>query len=202
MKIVCIGDSLTEGDYGVYGKTGIANVHSENYPYFLSKSLSADVVNYGVCGFTPVDSLGFYERGGMSELCEADVIIIMLGTNGGLSSVEETKHTKAYRDIISFCNKEAPDARVAVCTPPHVTENPEYSNCGYKDRVDEAVKFVRRTASELNLPLIDVAECPSFNAENEHIMQPNDGLHFGKEGYRTMAKFIEEKLRLLFPELF
>ena len=37
MKIACIGDSLTEGDYGVSGKVGIANVHKENYPSFLAK---------------------------------------------------------------------------------------------------------------------------------------------------------------------
>ena len=30
--ICCIGDSLTEGDYGMYGVTGVANVHEKNYP--------------------------------------------------------------------------------------------------------------------------------------------------------------------------
>ncbi len=34
MRICCLGDSLTEGDYGVFGKRGIANVHAENYPFF------------------------------------------------------------------------------------------------------------------------------------------------------------------------
>lgn len=36
MKIVCLGDSLTEGDYGT-DTAGIGDVRAENYPYFLAK---------------------------------------------------------------------------------------------------------------------------------------------------------------------
>ena len=38
MKTVCcLGDSLAEGEYGISGKSGIANVQPEGYPYFLEK---------------------------------------------------------------------------------------------------------------------------------------------------------------------
>lgn len=50
--------------------------------------------------------------------------------------------------------------------------------------------FVRNAARRLKLPLIDLAACGLFTAENEAVMQPNDGLHFGAEGYRTMAEYI------------
>ena len=43
--------------------------------------------------------------------------------------------------------------------------------------------------------MIDVALCEQFNAENEHIMQPNDGLHFGEIGYKTLAEFIAVGVR-------
>ena len=36
--ICCLGDSLTEGDYGIFGKSGIANVKTDNYPCFWRKS--------------------------------------------------------------------------------------------------------------------------------------------------------------------
>ena len=49
MKICCLGDSLTEGDYGVKGKSGIANVKKENYPYFLAQSTGWEVKNFGFC---------------------------------------------------------------------------------------------------------------------------------------------------------
>lgn len=45
--ICCIGDSLTEGDYGISGCTGIPNVKTENYPYFLEKEVNCTVINYG-----------------------------------------------------------------------------------------------------------------------------------------------------------
>ena len=82
-----------------------------------------------------------------------------------------------------------------LCTPPHATSNPDYSNCGYADQVEKATLFVRKLAKENNIPMIDVALCEQFNAENEHIMQPNDGLHFGEIGYKTLAEFIAVGVR-------
>ena len=35
----------------------------------------------------------------------------------------------------------------------------------------------------------------TVTADTEAVMQPNDGLHFGEEGYRTLAKFFAERLR-------
>ena len=94
MKIVCMGDSLTEGDYG-YKIHGVANIHEENYPHFLAKITGAKVLNYGKCGFTSLDYIGFFNENDL-DLTDADIIIIMLGTNGGLSVNEETKENKAY----------------------------------------------------------------------------------------------------------
>ena len=50
--IVCIGDSLTEGDYGVKGKRGIANVQPKGYPYFLEQIMDCEARNFGKCGYT------------------------------------------------------------------------------------------------------------------------------------------------------
>ena len=63
-KIVCIGDSLTEGDYGIFGKKGIKNVNEKNYPYYLAKLLpDAEILNCGVCGITPSLYLSHYKKG-------------------------------------------------------------------------------------------------------------------------------------------
>lgn len=86
MVISCIGDSLTEGDYGVFGKRGIANVHKENYPYFLALLTGAEVHNFGKCGFTSTDYRKYYEKGNVdvkgSEYCyyyalEQTVVLIL-----------------------------------------------------------------------------------------------------------------------------
>lgn len=193
MKIVCLGDSLTQGDYGVFGKRCIPNVHPENYPYFLSEILNCEVVNYGKCGFTSSDFINFYNSGAV-DVKGADIIIIMLGTNGGLDPEEETQGNIDYIELIKSCKRDEPNAKIVVCTPPHVTSNPEMSNCGYKERVDNATAFVRIIADKQKLTLIDIANYEGFSAETEGVMQPNDGLHFGELGYKTLATFIAEEL--------
>ncbi len=195
MRILCIGDSLTEGDYGYKYQRGVANVHPENYPYFLSKLVGAETVNAGKCGYTPTKYLEYYQKGNVTAK-EADMVIVMLGTNGGLDPDKKTQGNADYETLVDLVRQDAPQARIFICTPPHVTENPALINCGYAERVEKAVKWVRAYAARSGLDLIDLASAPMFTAENEKIMQPNDGLHFGATGYLTMAEFLTERLRL------
>lgn len=196
MRICCIGDSLTEGDYGVFGKRGIANVHTENYPYFLKQSLGCEVFNYGKCGYTATSYLKHYQDG-KADITGADIILIMLGSNGGLNLKEDAPGNTDFKTLISLVQKDAPQAKIVLITPPHVTENPEYSNCGYINNVLNAREFVKNLAVELNLLLIDLGNFEEFNEETEKIYQSNDGLHFNEEGYKVMADFIETELKKL-----
>ena len=93
---------------------------------------------------------------------------------------------------------QAPQAEIYLCTPPHATKNPEMSNFGYAQQVEEAVAFVRQTAAEEHCFLIDLALCPDFSDENETIMQPNDGLHFSALGYQKLAQWVEKGIRFRF----
>ena len=194
MIISCIGDSLTEGDYGVYGKRGIANVHSENYPFFLSKLSGAEVRNFGKCGYTSTSILKYYNDGNI-DVKGSDIILIMLGTNGGLDPDKDVQGNSDYLEIINKCKTDAPNAKIVLCTPPHATENSSMSNCGYAQRVNNAVAWTRKTAQKLGLYLVDVADCKEFCAENESKYQPNDGLHFSKKGYEVLAKYIFDALK-------
>ena len=197
-KIVCIGDSLTEGDYGIFGKKGIKNVNEKNYPYYLAKLLpDAEILNCGVCGITPSLYLSHYKKG-KTDVSGADLIIIMLGTNGGLDDKEISHGDKDYDELVNLIKKDAPGAKIVLCAPPHVTKNETMSNFGYEDRVEKAGNFVRRYAKETSLLLIDFKNCALFNDENEPIMQPNDGLHFSEVGYGVMAVFIKDELKKLF----
>lgn len=195
-KITCIGDSLTEGDYGVFGKSGIANVQEKNYPYYLQKLLNTEVVNCGKCGFTATSYLEYYKDG---NVCTdgADLVIVMLGTNGGLDDKAHVSGNDDYDALIKLIKSDAPEAAIVLCTPPHATVNPQMSNCGYANRVEKAVKFVRRYAEENNLKCIDLAGCKAFTDENEPIMQPNDGLHYSEVGYGIMAVYIKDALKKL-----
>lgn len=197
MKIICIGDSLTQGDYGVFGKSGIANVHEKNYPYFLQKLTKAEVVNYGKCGLNSTSYLEYFKNNAV-YVGGADYIIIMLGSNGGLDSERNTQANYDYDELIKLCRIGEPNAQIVLCTPPHATVNPNMSNCGYRAQVESAVGFVRKYAKMNDIPLIDLANCGDFTDETEHIMQPNDGLHFSEIGYQKMAEYIYDSLKQLF----
>ena len=201
MVICCLGDSLTEGDYGIFGKTGMGNVQEKNYPYFLAKSTGATVKNYGKCGYRTIHYLDYYNEGNI-DVTDADIIVLMIGTNGGHSKEGNSDNDKAYITLVEKLRAAAPKAKLAVCTPPHVTENEFYSNCGYAGQVADAVYAVREAAKKLSLPLIDVAAFPVFCAESEELFQSNDGLHFNELGYRVLAAFIEANLKKLFPNIF
>ncbi len=193
MIISCLGDSITEGDYGVKGKRGIANVHKENYPYFLSQSTGWEVRNFGKCGYKASTFLKYYEDGNV-DVTNSDYILVMLGANGGLSGTENTQDNDDYRKIIAHLREDAPNAQIVLLTPTHVTVNPEFSNCGYIERVNGGAAFTRLLAKEEKLPVIETNLVPEFTAENEHIYQANDGLHFVEIGYKTLADFIEKEL--------
>lgn len=192
--ICCIGDSLTEGDYGIAGQAGTANVQRENYPYFLEKELNCTVVNYGKCGFRATDYLEYYKQGHV-DLRQADLVLIMLGTNGGHSTSGDSETDRAYLELIQRIRTDVPDAEVVLLTPPHTTRNPVYSNCGYADQAEIAAEFVRKTAEQERIPLIDTARNPLFCEEKEILYQTNDGLHFVKEGYFELANFISRELK-------
>jgi len=179
--ISCIGDSLTEGDYGIFGKSGIANVHDENYPYFLSKLANCEVKNFGFCGYTSCLILDKFNQG-IIDVTGSDIIIILLGTNGGQTEDGNSENDLAYKEILNRCKNQSSAAKIYLCTPPHCSENPKWSNCGLMTRVVPAAKFIRKLSKELNLPLIDLLANDTFRAETEEIYQNNDGLHFNKEG--------------------
>ena len=143
MKIACIGDSLTEGDYGVFGKRGIANVNEKGYPYFLAKSTGATVLNYGKCGYTSTTYLEYYKSGAI-DVNNTDIILVMLGTNGGLDPKNDVQGNKDYLSLISRLKNDAPLAKIVLITPPHVTSDPTMSNCGYQKNIDSAIPVVKR----------------------------------------------------------
>lgn len=194
MIISCIGDSLTEGDYGIRGKTGIPNVQERNYPYFLSQEMQCRTNNFGKCGFRSIEYLDYYLSGNI-DLEGSDVVLIMLGTNGGHSIEKETPANIAYESLIEKIKKDVPGAALFLLTPPHATQNPEMSNYGYRKQAEIASKYVKRLAEIKNLPVIDVWGYKEFCDENESIYQPNDGLHFGETGYKELAHFVAEELK-------
>lgn len=194
MVIACIGDSLTEGDYGIFGKTGIANVHEEGYPYFLERLMNCEVRNFGKCGYRSSGMLRYYDEGHV-DVKGADIVLIMLGTNGGQSGEGDSEENRAYAELVQRVCADAPEAKIYLLTPPWATDDPYWSNCGYLPQVLEAQAFVRRFASEEGLPLIDIAKDPRLQKGFENWFQNNDGLHCTELGYQKIAERVWLNIR-------
>ena len=92
-KILCIGDSLTEGAYFGAGMDGAAI--EQNYPYYLGRMLNTEVVNAGVGGYSASD--WYIEKAGDYDYTDYDTVIIWLGTNNGLTDTLDTDHRDRQR---------------------------------------------------------------------------------------------------------
>lgn len=202
-KIVCVGDSLTYGDYGSF-KHGQGNPKNENYPYYLAKYLGANVEWYAWGGYTPTLLLPDYSNGHFSgklnkniDITDADYVIVMLGTNDGLTLNGDTHYDSYKRLLEKMISDIGEDTQIVLCTPPHATADSTKVNFGYADNVANAYGNVLKLAESFGLPVIDVYKYIGFSSETETIMQPNDGLHFGKIGYSTLAAFIGNHIKQL-----
>jgi len=192
-EIVCIGDSLTEGDYGTPIQ-GVSSLRYENYPWYLGQLLDCRVVNQGQCGFDAAQYLDFFDTDRI-DVSGADIILVMLGTNRGLTLLgpENKASYQALLDRIRGQMKTG--AALVLVTPPHATENPEKVNYGYAPAVENARAEVLALAAANGLPVIDAyAESP-IQADREDVYQPVDGLHMGREGYQAFAGFIARQLQ-------
>lgn len=192
--ICCIGDSLTAGDYGVFNLSGIANVQEKGYPYFLKELTHLEVKNYGFCGAKSTDILGFMNQG-LIDVKDASLIIIMLGTNGGHTALENSEDDLAFVEILNRCHKAANKAQIVLVTPPHATTDKKKSNYGYYPNAKNAADFISKFAKENGYPLVDLFNDKHFTSDNEDVMQPNDGLHFSEIGYKTIAEIIYSSIK-------
>lgn len=192
LKILCIGDSLTEGDYGT-PTSGTADKRYKNYPYFLSKLFDCETVNQGRCGINCVDYDKLY--GSAINAKDADVVLIMLGTNGGMTlNGNETQKT-GYMGLIMQVQADMKEgAKLVLITPPHATETEGKVNYGYNPNAENAAETVRELAERFDTYLIDAYKDGPIQADKEDIYQPVDGLHLSEEGYKALASFIAAQL--------
>ncbi len=208
ISILCIGDSLTEGDYGSEPQ-GTAYVKDENYPFYMQQLLKCRVSNQGVCGYS---ASAYWKLKLMTidfESISPDIILIMLGTNAGLTDTVETDtkisdgdtfrdyadtNTGAYCKIIEYCmNRTNFEAQIILCTPTHVGK----ARPVHRSAVANAYPVVLQIAKKYSLPVIDLYKEGGFSDYNDKVMQPIDTLHFGRIGYSRLGTFIGSKVMSL-----
>lgn len=189
--ICCIGDSLTEGEYGSDSETQESIGIHEGYPYFLSRMLYCQTENLGYGGQTAKTWWELKESKFTPEQLDFnryDSFIIFLGTNGGVEGnpdPTEDSQMGYYCKIIDKCRTEAPGKPIfLVGFPWSVT------------RTSQKVLDLQRLATAENLPILDLRLSKILTYENRLVNQPFDkALHYGRLGYLRFASEISRCIR-------
>lgn len=200
-NVLCIGDSLTHGDYGSYPE-GSLNLHEENYPFFLSKLTNAKVDNKGMSGYTSKmwwDNI----KPTIDVNSKYDCVYIYLGTNDGLDgnvitdAVGDdynnygTSALAYYCRIIRWLQITFPKAKIFLVSLSLSNRDPYWTK--------EVNKRMLSASQRFNVPYLDIFNRSPFTRENGNIYRPvgydpvlsqYGNLHFGKLGYLTLANCI------------
>ena len=190
-NIACIGDSLT----AVRHDTPI-----NCYPYNLGLILGEDymVHNFGVSGtsITSGGVSGAYtatEQYTESLDIDADVIIILLGTNDAKPWENGAKESfkEDYKALVNSYREKFPEAEIYLVTSPTVSSDNSLNIPGAI--IDsEIVDMQLELAEELELPILDFHE--AFDKVNpfEEGYCLEDGVHFNEKGAKFLAGLIHE----------
>ncbi len=189
IKILCIGDSITESDYGNYPKI-LQSLFSEN-------GISIEVVSAGRPGNNSGEYLGFLKQSSILEKTNPSIILIMLGTNDVRIDSDKTpkiKYIENMKNIIGIIKKyerkSGKNIIIFLLTPPPIF-NIDINTFNKKSQIrlkKEIAPTVRKLAEKNNLQLIDIY--------NYFINKPAllPGIHPSQKGFYKMSKFIYKKL--------
>ena len=166
MKIICLGDSFTEGFL----------VENNSYTRFLAKA-GFDVVNLGRNGSTTKEMLERYEGYTMTT-DPADLLIIFGGTNDFMLGLSVDLVFKNLKSIVDLGQAR----KILIISPPFVEENEFYPVYG---EINKKITSLKEKIKTLATDFIDAEEIPG------HYL---DGVHLATDFHRNLAAKIIEKI--------
>ncbi len=185
--VACIGDSLTFG-------TGSDEPGTQSWPSVLAQEsgeLSLKTYNFGVYGstvemFNPwsYNSTACFAE---SLRCDADVYLIMLGSNDTSSPAPDWTFEEAYRGMLECYTSLPQSPTVVVLLPPDLYFH------NYLSFTNEEIVHIRDTerqiAAEFGLNVIDLS---AISGDMEQYCV--DGGHYNSTGYAMFADYIYSEL--------
>ena len=147
-KILCIGDSLTDGFFNERGGSRLI-IRSRSYPTKLQQLTGIECVNYGYAGYT---SQQWYNAFQNDDLSGYDACIIQLGVNDELNSVSEVDMDSALTSIINKIKTENSGIKIFVAT---ILPANGYMTTGMRSRSQMIRDFVD-DLNDNNVYLVDL----------------------------------------------
>lgn len=214
-NVICIGDSLTEGDIGQgnNSETVINRVLSHNYPYYLKRIINEEVTNAGIMGRTAASWWYWTNKGGLdveqdigtgqivhrfipSSFSKYNTAIIWLGTNEGLDNTLETD-VLPYNDYTEFLNTNT--GCYCKIISKILSDNPDCNIflmpvIGLNETYKITNNVIKKIAKLYNIDIINIDVEEWETLKNNKIYHPNDSVHFSNYGYLKIANAIVESI--------
>jgi lysophospholipase L1-like esterase len=180
IRIACVGDSITE-------ITG--------YPSALQKLLGDNYIvgNFGVTGSTVLlnswKPYMYQPQFENAEAFEPDIVVIMLGTNDDLKSLEQYNESfeDDYSILISSFQQLQSNPRVLIANSPPIFSNSSDLSPSYL--ANTIIPETNELANKLSLPLIDVYT--SFGTHSDYF---EDGVHPNSLGAALIASDVYDAI--------
>jgi lysophospholipase L1-like esterase len=177
VKVLCLGDSLTEGTVG----TGFIP--------FLEEMLPANqYVNLGVNG----DTIAGLRRRAERLQQRGDAAIVWIGTNDVMMYPEWDSGQEVEQDYKLLLRAVAARARVVSTLPPLIA-SPEFAKM-YEYSLGRATEMVKRLSEEAGCRYVDIQLSFACRQGREFTI---DGAHLNQAGARLVAEVISEHLRAI-----
>ena len=201
IRIVCIGDSITEG----FGYPSLLQEFLGDDYIVFNEGVSGSCVTMtetddGICGLPYVLQPEYDE----ALSIEGNIYIIMLGTNDAQDGIDDVQDIidpcynlisyepifeTCYQYIIDGIKSASPDALIYLVTPIPVR------NCIWRKHQEEyllqLLPHIKSLAEKNNLPLIDLhEELLNLSEEELESLYLEDGLHPSDSGAFLIASMI------------
>jgi len=177
MKVLCLGDSLTEGTVGF------------GFIPFLRELLpDHQYVNLGVNG----DTITGLRRRAEQLQQRGDAAVVWIGTNDVMMYPDWSNNSAEEEDYRLLLHAVIARARMVSTLPPLIAE-PEYAKM-HEYSLGRATEMVRRLSEEAGCRFLDIQ--PSF-ARRQGREFTIDGAHLNEAGARLVAEVLSEHLRAI-----
>ena len=177
MRILCLGDSLTEGTVGV------------GFIPFLEEMLPGNqYINLGVNG----DTITGLQRRAERLRQRGDAAIVWIGTNDVMMYPDWDNSSAEEEDYRSVLQSVAAQVRVVFTLPPLIA-SPEYAKM-YDYSLGRATEMVKRLSEEAGCRYLDIQSAFDWRLGREFT---TDGAHLNGSGARLVAEVLSEHLRVV-----
>ena len=166
MKIICLGDSFTEGFL----------VGQNNYTRFLEKA-GFDLINLGINGSETIDMLERY-KAYLKKDESADVLIVFGGSNDLIYGRSADFVLANLKSIVSISNA----SYNLIIAPPYLEEDDFYPVYG---QINKKITKLKEGIKNWGIAYIDAEQIPG------HYL---DGVHLASDFHKNLAKKIIEKI--------